>query len=549
MRHKGSVYLLLFALAWPGVAKEKLQLHLTRIPLAGAPAAIVPVDLDEDGLLDLAVVAVYSEWQDIGVTESTTMDDIEGLVEVMTVVPSLVDHRELWVFLGQAGGDYEASGAPLILEPSVLSLTVGPAGAPLLALTDDGVSAVRLSPASQIELEPIFAGRPVLAGSRTFVRELGLVYDLDGDGDRDFLFPGSEGTSVLLWEESRFDLVEQSPLLPLWEEDSNTTLSRYYVLPEVRDLDGDGLPELLYPHRHERWNASRIFPNLGNGRFGKALDPNESSETAVGDEDQSGILEHDLVYIGDLDGDGITEFVTQESLENDDAGFREEIREAKRPPFRYHLHRHLSDLRPVPEPFLQFEAKGYTFDLSSNEGDGDGDLRLPGGFQDLNGDGRLDLVALTLDFSLFQAVRIMTVKSINLGLDFHVFCQTGDGDFRPVPDLDLSGKFRLDLNDLALGRLAQFEGDFDGDGRADFFQMGRGKKVSIHRGDGTCNYPAKADLVLELDEPPQDLRQVRILDLDGDGRSDVLLVQPEKNRKKAETPPVRLDLYLSGGAR
>ena len=62
---------------------------------------------------------------------------------------------------------------------------------------------------------------------------------------------------------------------------------------------------------------------------------------------------------------------------------------------------------------------------------------------------RLDLVALTLDFSLFQAVRIMTVKSINLGLDFHVFCQTADGRFRPVQDLDLSGKFRLDLNDLA----------------------------------------------------------------------------------------------------
>ncbi len=37
---------------------------------------------------------------------------------------------------------------------------------------------------------------------------------------------------------------------------------------------------------------------------------------------------------------------------------------------------------------------------------------------------------------------------------------------------------------------------------------------------------------------------VAIIDRDGDGRSDVLLVQPEKNRKKAETPPVRLDPAL-----
>ena len=120
---------------------------------------------------------------------------------------------------------------------------------------------------------------------------------------------------------------------------------------------------------------------------------------------------------------------------------------------------------------------------------------------------------------------------------------------RRSADLDLSGRLKLRLDDLRLGQLSQFAGDFDGDGRSDFVQMGRGRNVSIHRGQESCRYPAEPDLVLKLAEAPQDLALVRVGDYDGDDRSDLIIIQPGEAIKDGSSSPVRLDLYLSAGGR
>jgi hypothetical protein len=136
-----------------------------------------------------------------------------------------------------------------------------------------------------------------------------------------------------------------------------------------------------------------------------------------------------------------------------------------------------------------------------------------------------------------------------VGLDFHVWCQEKDGGFRPVKGLDLSGTFRVDLNDLRVSQLSLFSGDFDGDGRADFVQIGRGKRVTIHRGRPDCSFPADPDMAFDLREEPRDLSLVRIRDLDGDGRADLYVINPQRAVEEGFVPPVRMDLYLSGGTR
>ncbi len=231
-------------------------------------------------------------------------------------------------------------------------------------------------------------------------------------------------------------------------------------------------------------------------------------------------------------------------MSDDDAGVRTEIRQAKVPPFRWRLHRSGAGLAMSPSPYQTFRAIGY-----AEGGDDDEDrIRLPGGFRDLDGDGRRDLVTLTLDFSLLQAMRILATRSISIGLDFHVWCQRPDGGFAPVEGLDLSGKFRLRLDDLKLGRLPQLGGDFDGDGRADFIQLGRGRAVTVHLGRPGCRYPPRPDVTLRLAAEPRDLGLVRVTDLDGDGRSDLAIVQPQPADDPAATAPVRLDLYLGRAA-
>lgn len=531
-------------LALPASARrEKLALRAESLELPGAPSAVVAADVDGDGLRDLAVVLAFTHWGEIGIEESVQMDDVEGLVEVLTVIPALVDRRELRVFLGRPGGGFDPAPRSMAIEPSVLSLEAGPPGAPVVALTDEGLSALRLRDGA-LAFEPLIQERPVLAGTGTFLPNLGLVKDLDGDGRTDVLLPTAEGTSVYLSGPEGLRLASRLrfPLDGL-QGRARRTLSRFHPLPEVRDVNGDKLPDLVLRHASGAWSGFRVLRNQGGGRFAEAMAP-------LGEHQETKPEGPVVTYFGDLDGDGRAEYVTQEERgPGEDAGIRKEMQHAKRPKFLFRVHRSRPDLGMEPKPFQQFEAEGYAFDTGGSEGDGEVgvEMAMPGGFQDLNGDGRMDLVALTLDFSMLQAVKVLTVQRIGIGIDFHVQCQGPGSKFAPVRGLDLSGKFNLNLNNLQIGQISQFAGDFDGDGRADFTQMGRGKTVTIHRGRPDCSYPAQPDLALELREAPRNLALVQVRDLDGDELTDLLVIQPQVIKETNVTPPVRLDLYLSRG--
>ncbi|HEX3127240.1 MAG TPA: VCBS repeat-containing protein [Thermoanaerobaculia bacterium] len=534
-------------------AREKLALRYLPLPLPGAPSAVVAADVDGDGLRDLAVVVAYTRWGEIEITESTKMDDIEGLTEVLTVIPSLVERREIRVFPGRPGGGFGPGSVGLPIDMSFLTVEAGPPGLPVVAMTDDGLSVLRMKKGEagpELSWDTVLAERSVLAGTGTFLPNLGLVRDVDADGKADLLFPTPEGVSVYLSGAGGLQTTPAArvrfPLDDLQQPGSHP-LYRFYPLPELRDVDGDRKPDLVLLHPVGGVRGLRVLRNLGGGRFGEPVAPlgeyrGEYRESPP--DDASPVP----AWFGDLDGDGRAEYVMQEEKKvAENAGMRAEMKAAKRPQFTYRLHRSRADLTMDPKPYQQFQVEGYALGGSSDEGE----IRLPGGFQDLNGDGRQDLVVTTLDFSMLQAVKIMAVQRIGLGLDFHLWCQA-NGGFKPVRGLDLSGKFNLNLNNLKIGHISQFEGDFDGDGRPEFVQMGRGRAVSIHRGRPDCGYNESPDLTLQLEEEPRDLSLVQIRDLDGDALSDILVIQPQPPRKtdeKGVTQPVRLDLYLSGGGR
>ncbi len=290
-----------------------------------------------------------------------------------------------------------------------------------------------------------------------------------------------------------------------------------------------------------------MLRNLGEGRFAAAAAPLGPPREPRPWEGRPRV-----VHVGDLDGRPGAEYVTAQQGPEPDGGLRKGMAYARRPPVLYRFHRARPDLGLETRPYQELRAEGYAFAPWG------ADVPLPAGFRDLNGDGRQDLVALTLDLSVLRAIQVLAAKRLSVGLDFHVWCQGADGRLKPVPRLDLSGRFNLDLDDLRLDRLAQFAGDFDGDGRLDFVQAGRGRRVTIHRGRADCSYPRQADLAVELREEPLDLKLFQARDLDGDRRADLLFVQPQGVKRGAGrgglgkagdldvTAPVRLDLYLSG---
>ncbi len=508
------------------------------LDLPGAPAAVVSSDVDGDGRRDLVVVVAYNQWDEIAITESSTMDDVKGLVEVMTIVPAVMDRREARIYRARPDGSYEPPRV-LPLPLSVLSLEAGPPGTPVIAVTDEGASVLRLDPldpGSAPRLEPWIADPPVMAGTGNFLGDLGVVRDVNGDGVADLLLPARDGLAVYLGRREDKGLARRAAsrsAVPGAAYRSAGDLERRYPLPQIQDVTGDGRPDLVFRDPVKRWRSIHVSRNAGQGRFLPAV------EIALGEGEPRG---PNPVWMGSLGGDGRSQVAFRQSLDDPkQGGIRKEMEKARQPRGRLTFRRLSKDLVPEKAPYRTFDVTGYAF-----EADDDNEIELPGGFRDLNGDRRADLVTVTIDVGLAKLLGSVATRRLTVGLDFHVWCQQPDGAFRAVKGLDLSGTFRVDLNDLRVSQLSLFSGDFDGDGRADFVQIGRGRRVTVHRGRADCGFPAAPDLAFDLREEPRDLSLVQIRDLDGDRRSDLLVVQPKRAAEAGFAPPVRLEVYLSG---
>ncbi|MFL6262780.1 MAG: FG-GAP repeat domain-containing protein [Thermoanaerobaculia bacterium] len=515
------------------------------LDLPGAPAAVIPADLDGDGRKDLVIVVASNQWDEVAITESSTMDDVQGLADVMTIVPAVIDRRELRVYRALPGGAY-APPLSLALPLSVLSLEAGPPGTPVVALTDEGASVLRIDspgppgPPGTLRLEPWIADPPVMAGTGNFLGDLGVMKDVNGDELPDLLLPARGGLAVYLARPEKGLARKAASRLPVPGESfrSANGLEHRYPLPQVADVTGDGRPDLIFRDPVKRWRSVWVARNGGQGRFQPA------TEVVLGTGDPKA---PNPVWLGDLEGDGRAEVVFRQSLDDPkDRGIRKELEKARQPRGRLTFRRLSKDLAPEKAAYRTFDIVGWGLEGVEAE---DTEIDFPGGFQDLNGDGRPDIVTVSMDLGVTKLLGSLATKRLNVGLDFHVWCQQKDGGFRQIPGLDLSGTFRLDLNDLRVSQLSLFSGDFDGDGRADFVQLGRGKRVTIHRGRPDCSFPADPDMAFDLREEPRDLSLVRIRDLDGDGRADLYVITPQRAVEEGFVPPVRLDLYLSGGGK
>jgi hypothetical protein len=538
------VALAVVATAWPAeAARDRLDLRRASLELPGPPAKVLPCDLDGDAHADLAVVVGYTEIEETGAAR------VEDMVEVMTVVPALLDRREVRAYLGSGGGSYRHA-ATLALPTSVLHLEdAGAMG--LIALTDAGLSRLRFVAGAGSEkglaLEPLLEDEPILAGTESFYSTLSLAHDLDGDGDRDVLFPSLAGPTVWLWDGTSLDRVS-TLALPAADEPG---ARRWQPIPDVLDVNGDGAVDLAFRRGIDPDVRGRIHVFLGDGAGGfrplraEARDCHDERSDLRLASSQPGLSPwpQDVVALRDVTGDGRAELVLA-LRQARGHGLRKGLADAKRPVHLYRFHSLTKDGDVTAAPFYGTEMVGHAFEGESES------LPFPlVQFQDLDGDGREELVTVTLRFSMFGVLRALVTKQIKVGIDFHVYRQTEHGHFVAVPGLDLSEELKLELDNLRFGRFAQFAGDFDGDGRNDFVHLGRGAQITVHRGGPGCTYPKKPDLTIDVGEEPESLDLVRIEDLDGDGRSDVRIARPGSSDDPDVTAPVRLDLFLSGAGR
>jgi hypothetical protein len=534
MRPLARLTIAVALLAEAGASRARprdLTLRRVVLDLPGPPAVIVSADMNGDGRRDLLVIVAYTRWGTI------STDRVEDAVAVTQVVPALFDTREARAFLAQPGGSYRQAGPPLQLPATVLSAEAGPAEHPIVAVTDDGLSEIKLggpAGAEVLTLTPLLDEPSAFAGTGAILPDLKVLQDVDGDGVLDAVIPAADGIAVHRGESGGFAAAAsfRGRLNGDVRTGSIGSASRHVPIPRVEDADGDGKPDLVVRNLDAWPQTISIAKGLGGGRFAA---PTTIELTCL---DKGRPNERRVEWVGDLDGDGRLELVTREDV---DTG-KSDMKQTKRPMMRYRLHHLEPGLSVDTTPYTTFDAEGWAFSGGFRDGV---DLQ----FIDLDGDKRKDLVTVTLDFSMFQALRALTAKKVSVGLEFHVIAQAADGTFHLVPDQKLDETLHLDLNKVEISRLGQFQGDFDGDGRIDFVHLGRGKSITIHLGQPGGHYPDKPDAEIVLDEEPEDVMLVRVRDLDGDGRSDLAITRTLTPPEPGATAPARLELDLSGDGR
>jgi hypothetical protein len=518
----------LAAVAFPAHG-DAIEFRRTEISLPAAPSRILSADLDGDGRRDLLAIVAHTRWGQV------SSDRVEDAVMITEVVPALFERLEARAWLGEEGGGFVPVAAPLPLDASVHAIDEGENDLPVFVIRDGGlwgIRAIREEGGAVLRAELLREEAGAFDGSEAFLPTLRLTADVDRDGLREVLLPGRRDLLVL---RARRDSVAGEPLarlaLPGDRTFSGLGATRVFLLPTVEDATGDGTLDLVAVEGGMPpvvW----IAEGKGGGRFAPfRVLPLDC--LPLGKREAPALLSH----FGDLDGDGLPEVVLRKEVDSD----RGQLKKVREPRWEYSFHRIRKGFEVGVEPYLRFEVPGYA---SSGGFTGD-----EPDFRDLDGDGRKDLVTLTLDFSVLQALRVLTTKRISIGVDFEVRVQQPDGEFRKAPNRGLDEKLKFDLDDLRVGRMAQFAGDFDGDGRIDFVHLGRGRTLTVHLGKPGGVYPEKPDLAVDLVEEPQDLALVQVRDLDGDGRADLAVTRVGTPEDEAVSAAARVELLLSGGMR
>jgi hypothetical protein len=517
------------------VSNTRMQSSVWEAP--GVPVRRQIVDLDDDGRQELLIQVEGEFWDSAGDTRL-----VDGK-KVHVTFPILLERRSLHrLVLGDQG--WHPTGPGLTLEQTAFALEDGPPFAPSLLFEANGVSAIRWDAENdKLFLERLIEISWPIDRVREFPGVTSWTSDFNGDGRRDLILPGLSGYEIYLARENSFPETADTKLPdPTFMEPS---AGRWPALPIPRlvDLDGDGRIDLVFRGSLDAGPEGLIVQmGHGDGNFDPPVMTRYSCfppPPSTREDEEPKWSFGDLI---DLNRDGRFELVLQHERRPEKDGIRASLRAARDPEFLLAIHEFDTENRFRPQPARRLEFTGYPVtgswaDFSS------------GMFRDLDGDERPDLVTITLDFSMLQAVRIVTTKKLSIGVNFQVRRQEEDGSFTPVPSGGLQDKLKVDLGDFELRRIAQFSGDLDGDGFVDFVKTKPGRTIDVHRGSDNARYPESPDLVLDLDRSLQNAESLEIVDLDGDGHDDIWVVETEAVEEAGVTPKNWLVIHRSKAER
>ncbi len=144
---------------------------------------------------------------------------------------------------------------------------------------------------------------------------------------------------------------------------------------------------------------------------------------------------------------------------------------------------------------------------------------------DFDGKGGLELVVPAIELGIMSTVKKMVSKKT----DFHILIYPVDNLGRPAREPQMRKKITCYLDfersDPTAAFRIDWSGDYDGDGILDLMLANGNGELVFYRGSAEEYLETKADLVLDMPNPGD----IRLAQLNNDGRSDVVIIHEPQN--------------------
>lgn len=146
---------------------------------------------------------------------------------------------------------------------------------------------------------------------------------------------------------------------------------------------------------------------------------------------------------------------------------------------------------------------------------------------DLNGDGMQEVIVTSIDIGIGMIIRALLTRSFSMDVGIYTLSQDG---YPTAANVDRSITAKFDLTNGELFVPVVLPADVTGDGKLDWLVQDSETKLRVYEGvDGPKLFSTQYSThKLELPRNPQDFR---VVDVDGDGRDELLLKHGKDDAK------------------
>ena len=413
-------------------------------------------------------------------------------------VSGIAPNERRFVTLGEVGGAPPQRVAVSASFAAVDFADLDPAPGPELVLLERrSIRIVSADGTERLEV-PLSPTLPLPWRTRGLSR-VGLVGDWDGLGRQEALVPDLDGLRVV-------------PLVPAGEAHG----LRGQVLHESFGIEGNAL-DLAHWSARLTWPTVALADDDGDGilelhaadRFRLATYPRSARGLAAKPND----LRYFPPFSVEEELRANTNFLRAESVDLDGDGLSDLI-----------VHRTVGTLSGARAHAALHRNRGGGADPTEKP---DAELELTGGFGfasavDLDADGSLELVQISVEFGVVQMIRIMTRGRADVDLAVHEVQRDGDR-LQLVESWTATISVPFDTEKGRVGTLLPItSGDWNGDGRLDMVH-GDGGGLALRLGREGSGGAAFGDKIPVPEAPAEG---GMVADLTGDGLDELVLWNP-----------------------